>query len=246
MSRRRGFSLDRLRSRKGRGKGTFGAHSVLIACARPRQRKVSCTGFSRLHAFRPSRSTAPVVSELVAAWGESAARCVTPILIGVCVDSRSCLAFPDNTRCQGPRVAANLNASLYETTRRANCQGFGIRNPGTREKSCEPPLACPSFPALSAFNIRWTAVCMHFREMNSGIRLAKPPGSNGIKMAGGQIRGRLPSMAMIWPAVISCNAVIQLNRHAWNSAGLIAPRIALNRSCEGMPSFRSRNCEIGV
>ena len=54
-------------------------------------------------------------------------------------------------------------------------------------------------------------------------------------------RSVLPSMATNWPAVISCNAVIQLSRHFSNSAGLIAAKIALNRSCEGMPLDKSKS-----
>src|SRR3972149_540471 len=47
-------------------------------------------------------------------------------------------------------------------------------------------------------------------------------------------RSVLPSMATTWPCVTSCNAVIQLNRHFSNSAGWIAPRMAVKRSCGGM------------
>ena len=54
-------------------------------------------------------------------------------------------------------------------------------------------------------------------------------------------RSVLPSMATTCPAVISCSAVIQLSRHFSNSAGLIAAKMALKRSCEGMPPARSRN-----
>ena len=42
-------------------------------------------------------------------------------------------------------------------------------------------------------------------------------------------------MATTCPAVISCSAVIQLSRHFSNSAGLSAAKMALKRSCEGMP-----------
>jgi hypothetical protein len=45
-------------------------------------------------------------------------------------------------------------------------------------------------------------------------------------------RSVLPSIGMIWPSLMSCNAVIQLSRHFSNSAGLIAANIALNRSCD--------------
>ena len=48
-------------------------------------------------------------------------------------------------------------------------------------------------------------------------------------------------MATTCPPVISCSAVIQLSKHFSNSAGLIAARIALKRSCDGMPLFRSRS-----
>jgi hypothetical protein len=55
-------------------------------------------------------------------------------------------------------------------------------------------------------------------------------------------RSVLPSMATTCPAVISCSAVIQLNRHRSNSAGTSAASTALNRSCDGMPFDKSRNC----
>src|SRR4051812_23078162 len=51
----------------------------------------------------------------------------------------------------------------------------------------------------------------------------------------------LPSMATSWPAVTSCSEVIQLSRQRSNSAGLMALKMALKRSCEGMPPDRSRN-----
>ena len=59
-------------------------------------------------------------------------------------------------------------------------------------------------------------------------------------------RSVLPSMATTCPAVISCSAVIQLSRHFSNSAGLSAAKMALNRSCDGMPLPRSRNCDSQV
>ncbi len=54
-------------------------------------------------------------------------------------------------------------------------------------------------------------------------------------------RGVSPSMATSCPAVISCGEVIQLGRHRSNSAGPIALKRALKRSCEGMPPVMSRN-----
>src|SRR3989304_6803577 len=54
-------------------------------------------------------------------------------------------------------------------------------------------------------------------------------------------RSVLPSMATTCPSVTSCNAVIQLNKHFSNSAGLMARKIALKRSWDGMPALRSRN-----
>ena len=51
-------------------------------------------------------------------------------------------------------------------------------------------------------------------------------------------RSVLPSMAITCPSVISCRAVIQLSRHFSNSAGLIAAKIALKRSCDGMPALQ--------
>src|SRR5918997_1207941 len=54
-------------------------------------------------------------------------------------------------------------------------------------------------------------------------------------------RSVLPSMATNCPAVTSCSEVTQESRHRSNSAGLIALKRALKRSCEGMPPVMSRN-----
>src|SRR3954465_14513298 len=51
----------------------------------------------------------------------------------------------------------------------------------------------------------------------------------------------LPSMATSCPAVTSCSEVTQLSRHRSNSSGLMALKMALKRSCEGMPLVMSRN-----
>ena len=51
----------------------------------------------------------------------------------------------------------------------------------------------------------------------------------------------LPSMATSCPAVTSCSAVIQDTRHRSNGSGLSVRKMALKRSCEGMPLERSRN-----
>jgi hypothetical protein len=51
-----------------------------------------------------------------------------------------------------------------------------------------------------------------------------------------------PSMATSWPAVTSCNAVIQDTRHRPNGSGLSIRNRALKRSCDGMPLDKSRNC----
>ncbi len=51
----------------------------------------------------------------------------------------------------------------------------------------------------------------------------------------------LPSMASSCPAETWCNSVIQETRHRSNGPGLSIPKIALKRSCEGMPLERSRN-----
>ena len=53
-------------------------------------------------------------------------------------------------------------------------------------------------------------------------------------------RSVLPSMATTCPEVISCSVVIQLSRHLSNSAGSSAAKMALNRSCDGIPLLRSR------
>ena len=54
-------------------------------------------------------------------------------------------------------------------------------------------------------------------------------------------RSVFPSMAITCPSVTSCKAVIQLSKHFSNSAGLMAAKIALKRSCDGIPLSKSRN-----
>ena len=48
-------------------------------------------------------------------------------------------------------------------------------------------------------------------------------------------RSVLPSIAITWPSVASWTAWIQLSRHRSNSARDSIEKIALNRSCDGIP-----------
>ena len=73
------------------------------------------------------------------------------------------------------------------------------------------------------------------------------PGTDHVngRLAAGRVEAAAERLAVDGhhlPSVTSCRAVIQLSRHFSNSAGLMAPRIALKRSCDGMPALRSRNC----
>ena len=45
----------------------------------------------------------------------------------------------------------------------------------------------------------------------------------------------LPSMGITWPAATSCSSLIQATRQRLNWSGLRARKMALKRSCEGMP-----------
>jgi hypothetical protein len=51
----------------------------------------------------------------------------------------------------------------------------------------------------------------------------------------------LPSIATIWPSVISCNIMIEINKHFLNFGGLKATKMVLNRSYQGIPDEPSRN-----
>jgi len=97
--------------------------------------------------------------------------------------------------------------------------------------------AWPSSVGLTHANL----VLQNERQTGNTVFAARSEADDLPLTRKGQATGYPGALGRRCPLLTSCSAVIQLHRLFTNSAGMSAPRIALNRSCHDAPWLMSRN-----